>query len=523
MPVPERVQPLAFSTTAAQPGSGALSLKASAGSPSSGLENRLVPAEPAMLAENTQPAALFNPTGELASNTLSVRVTPDNQGSVSSSGRAGLGQAESMSETTQAVESREPALILVASAIPQAGTAATPPSATPESAAQTDLSTVMGSGLALSEPTNGQVPATSILNSAAQLAPGRPALHFAAPRMADAVPGFGVRGASQSVGAPTSLPASASATGSEPDNGWPLASQTPFSVFFSGPGPGTESAASTLPKMILPVTGAAIRENHMSSPSQAAANSETSGPQNGPSQAAATQNTSHPAAGTETGSSQAGQPLPRSVEPSAASAQAASSPNGAAPVPAPPSSAAATLPLPQTALPAETLPKPDTLPGSAPGAPANLVSQSGETPAAITPGPVQMAQLINRVEQSEMRIGMNTSAFGSVEVRAVVHASDVGLVIGSEKGDLRSLMANDMPAIANTLQQQSLRLNSVNFMQGFAFSNNASGGGDSQQRSFVPARAFAGSALSDAAGEDSVESLAAGEFGGGSNSLSILA
>jgi hypothetical protein len=118
---------------------------------------------------------------------------------------------------------------------------------------------------------------------------------------------------------------------------------------------------------------------------------------------------------------------------------------------------------------------------------------------------------------------MNTSAFGSVEVRAVVHASDVGLVIGSEKGDLRSLMANDMPAIANTLQQQSLRLNSVNFMQGFAFSNNASGGGDSQQRSFVPARAFAGSALSDVAGEDSVESLAAGEFGGGSNSLSILA
>lgn len=118
---------------------------------------------------------------------------------------------------------------------------------------------------------------------------------------------------------------------------------------------------------------------------------------------------------------------------------------------------------------------------------------------------------------------MNTSAFGSVEVRAVVHASDVGLVIGSEKGDLRSLLANDMPAITNALQQQSLRLNSVNFMQGFAFSNNASGG-DSQQHSFVPApRASAGSASSEAAVDDSAEVFPEVGFGGGSKSLSILA
>jgi hypothetical protein len=110
-----------------------------------------------------------------------------------------------------------------------------------------------------------------------------------------------------------------------------------------------------------------------------------------------------------------------------------------------------------------------------------------------------------------------------VEVRAVVHASDVGLVIGSEKGDLRSLLANDMPAITNALQEQSLRLNSVNFMQGFSFSNNASGGGDSQQRAFVPSRTFAVSASSEATVDDSADATAAGEFRGGSRSLSILA
>ena len=83
-------------------------------------------------------------------------------------------------------------------------------------------------------------------------------------------------------------------------------------------------------------------------------------------------------------------------------------------------------------------------------------------------GPVQMAQMVNRAAQSEMRIGMTTSAFGNVEVRTVVHANEVGVLIGSEKGDLRVLLANELPGIANTLQQQDLRLNQVNFHQGFA-------------------------------------------------------
>ncbi len=103
-------------------------------------------------------------------------------------------------------------------------------------------------------------------------------------------------------------------------------------------------------------------------------------------------------------------------------------------------------------------------------------------------GPVQMAQMVNQAAQAEMRIGLNTSAFGNVEVRTIVHANDVGVLIGSEKGDLRSLLSNDLPGIANTLQQQNLRLTQVNFHQtplGFAFSNQMSSGGDRQPRSFA--------------------------------------
>lgn len=108
-----------------------------------------------------------------------------------------------------------------------------------------------------------------------------------------------------------------------------------------------------------------------------------------------------------------------------------------------------------------------------------------ELPAAAA-SPVQLAQMASQAAQSEMRIGMTTSAFGSVEVRAVVHANDVGVLIGSEKGDLRSLLANDLPGITHNLEQQNLRLAQVNFQQGYAFSNQYSSGGDSQPRSFYP-------------------------------------
>jgi flagellar hook-length control protein FliK len=94
-----------------------------------------------------------------------------------------------------------------------------------------------------------------------------------------------------------------------------------------------------------------------------------------------------------------------------------------------------------------------------------------------------MAQLVAKAGQSEMHIGLNTSAFGSVDVHTVVHANEVGVSIGSEKGDLRSLLANELPGIVNTLQQHNLRLDHVNFQQGYTPSNHP--GRDAQQRSFT--------------------------------------
>ncbi|HEV2469748.1 MAG TPA: flagellar hook-length control protein FliK [Candidatus Sulfotelmatobacter sp.] len=104
---------------------------------------------------------------------------------------------------------------------------------------------------------------------------------------------------------------------------------------------------------------------------------------------------------------------------------------------------------------------------------------------ASSPGSVQLAQIVNKAAQSEMRIGLNTSSFGNVEVRTTVRANDVGVSIGSEKGDLRSLFTSELPIVSGNLQQQSLRLTQVSFhQQGFSSSNNLMSGGDSQSRSF---------------------------------------
>jgi len=134
-----------------------------------------------------------------------------------------------------------------------------------------------------------------------------------------------------------------------------------------------------------------------------------------------------------------------------------------------------------------------------------------------------MAQIVSKAAQSEMRIGLNTSAFGNVEVRTVVHASEVGLVIGSERGDLRSLLGSEIPGIANTLQQQNLRLNEINFHQGFTFSGNLSSGGDSQPRSFTPPPLPAHSRGEGNTGDNSTEPVVAEAPSRRHTGLNILA
>jgi len=182
------------------------------------------------------------------------------------------------------------------------------------------------------------------------------------------------------------------------------------------------------------------------------------------------------------------------------------------------------------------VPQPSSLPDAGPksnsqtaasvadNAPRSSLPATADAPPSAAASPLQWAQMANKAGQAEMRIGINTAEFGSVEVRTTVHASDVGVQIGSEKGDLRSLLTSELPGIASTLQQQDLRLGQVSFhQQGFTFAGNSSfSGGNSQPRSFAsrPQPAVAFSEESSRAEPIHVSEPAVGERGSG---LSILA
>jgi hypothetical protein len=111
--------------------------------------------------------------------------------------------------------------------------------------------------------------------------------------------------------------------------------------------------------------------------------------------------------------------------------------------------------------------------------------------------------MMNKAAQSEMRIGLSTSVFGDVEVRTVVRAGDVGVLIGSEKGDLQALMTNDLPSISGHLQQQNLHLTQVTFQShGFDTAGGWSSGGNSQQHAFAFTAQRSRSAALELPGED---------------------
>ncbi len=150
-------------------------------------------------------------------------------------------------------------------------------------------------------------------------------------------------------------------------------------------------------------------------------------------------------------------------------------------------SAQANVPQPSSLPDAGAKPNLKTSAGVPDNAPRSTLPATVDAPTTAAASPLQWAQMANKASQAEMRIGLNTAEFGSVEVRTTVHANDVGVQIGSEKGDLRSLLTPELPGIASTLQQQDLRVTQVSFhQQGFAFTNNSSSfsGGNSQPRSF---------------------------------------
>ena len=74
---------------------------------------------------------------------------------------------------------------------------------------------------------------------------------------------------------------------------------------------------------------------------------------------------------------------------------------------------------------------------------------------------VQSARIFQSGSQVEMRVGLQTETFGTVQVHATVSSKQVDVALGSERGDLRASVASELPTLQSSLQQHDLRLDQV--------------------------------------------------------------
>jgi hypothetical protein len=104
---------------------------------------------------------------------------------------------------------------------------------------------------------------------------------------------------------------------------------------------------------------------------------------------------------------------------------------------------------------------------------------------------IQVVRLVDRLGQAEMHLGMRTETFGSVQVHTVIRDSQVGLTIGSERGDLKTYLAAEVSGLESNLRQHDLHFADVRFVaSSFSPGGNQYRGADSQPQSFQQGRSF---------------------------------
>ena len=128
--------------------------------------------------------------------------------------------------------------------------------------------------------------------------------------------------------------------------------------------------------------------------------------------------------------------------------------------------------------------------GGNPGSGSKTPASPADPPPLRPPGAsgLQLARIVNGMAQSEMHIGLRTSSFGNVEVHTVVRDSQVGLAVGSEKGDLRTFLTSEVLGLQNSFRQQDLRFDTINFLSpgtnansGFSAGSNSQSGRQDQR------------------------------------------
>lgn len=96
---------------------------------------------------------------------------------------------------------------------------------------------------------------------------------------------------------------------------------------------------------------------------------------------------------------------------------------------------------------------------------SQVVSEPAASSAAESAQPaptlIQSAQVLERMGKSEIRLGLNSSNFGSIELHTSVNQDRVGASITTSHADLRSAMIAEMPSLEHAIAQHQMRLDSL--------------------------------------------------------------
>ena len=122
-----------------------------------------------------------------------------------------------------------------------------------------------------------------------------------------------------------------------------------------------------------------------------------------------------------------------------------------------------------------------------PSSPTAVAEADGADEALPTsvPSPVTTAKLVQGMDQSEFRVGMQTQEFGNIDIRTSVARHLFSAQISVEHNDVAKSMTADLPALYHKLADQQVAVASI-VIQGQSFATSSGLAQDSQSQTWRP-------------------------------------
>jgi len=77
---------------------------------------------------------------------------------------------------------------------------------------------------------------------------------------------------------------------------------------------------------------------------------------------------------------------------------------------------------------------------------------------------VKASELYQRVGGAEMHITMQTDLMGAIDLRASLHQSELTATIGVQRGDVQTLLSNELPSLQHSLSDKSFRVDQISVL-----------------------------------------------------------